>query len=424
MFLKIATMILCSSLITSVAKAADPVTSGFVTSIEPDGTFWVAHTHVKISSVAMFYPYDDKPLETASSTFHLFVGESVVIYGTRLKRTTTDPIVATRILQLAPALGEVHGTAIIDFVPTPILTSTDHIVRASGFFLRIPTTAKVTFEDPLTPASGFATNVWLDYHGTMQKDGTVVVDVATLRKNTVTPHEKKFDKKNEYDPAAVDPSSDQSEASKFFLGFDQKKLPPHQDVDLQARITRIGNSLIPTYQRSLAPDDATHFNFRFQIVDTWGFDDVFALPNGIILIPFSCVDRLKSDSELATPLAIAIAFALEKEQFRGRTAQTVLTAAEGASYAAIPLGIGPGVGIGVGLIKNHLNELQWEQVARVALCLLHDAGYDIRLAPVAIWLTTPDEAKPIEKIRLPPHAAKLYQSLGTIWQPTGYAATH
>jgi len=357
-------------------------------------------------------------------SFTPFVGEFVDVLGSARKGKSRNPILATKISQLLPASGDIHGTAIIDLVPPADSHSPDRILRADGRFLRIPPTTKVKFNDSLTPDTGFATNVWIDYHGVLQVDGTVVVDTASLRRNTVKNYEDKLDKKNEYDPAAVSPDAKQSVVSKAFLGLDVKRFPPHPDGDLQERMSRLGDSLVPAYQRSLAPEDPTRLNFRFQVVDVKELNEPMALPNGIVLVPFIGLDRLKSDSELAAPLAVAIAMALEKEQVRGRSARNTLTGARAIGYGAgafIP-GVGLAGDIAAGLTQKHLNELQIEQAGRVALCLMHDAGYDIRLAPIALWLSAPKKPKPIEEIKIPARAANLYKSLGTTWQPGSLAS--
>ncbi|MGH9562634.1 MAG: hypothetical protein ACRD3S_14375, partial [Terracidiphilus sp.] len=51
----------------------------------------------------------------------------------------------------------------------------------------------------------------------------------------------------------------------------------------------------------------------------------------------------------------------------------------------------------------------------VALCLMHDAGYDIGEAPKAWWLLNSKNPRPISRISLPHRAAYLYRILGETW---------
>jgi hypothetical protein len=361
---------------------------------------------------------DEKGGTHANPSFHPFVGEFVEVFGSTPKGKSHAPILASRVNEVPPILGDVHGTAIIDFVPPADPSVADYIVRADGFILRIPHSAGVKFEEPLTPQPGFKTNVWISYHGGLQKDGTILVSEATLRRNTVKSYEDKLHKKKEYDPAAVSPDANQSGVSKFFTGLDVKRFPPHPDADLQSRIGRIGDTLVPAYQRALPSDEPTRLNFRFQVVDVKEFNKPLALANGIVLVPYIGLDRLKTDSEIAAPIAIAIAIALEKEQVRGRPARNTLTGTAIAGDIAgifIPFAGLPG-DIATGVAQKHLIDLQLEQAGRVALCLMHDAGYDIQSAPLSMWLSAPKSPKPIEKIKMPARAAYLFKSLGTIWQ--------
>lgn len=423
---KIAALILCLSPITLTAQtlAPEPVVSGYVTSVEPDGTFAVEGWPIRFDPRVVFFVHGNDGTATSTSSFRPFVGEFVDVVGERSKgKSAPRFILATRVTQVLPDLSAVGGTGIIDLAPNANPLLPDRVVRADGRILRIPPTAKIKFDDKLTADSAFATNVWIDYQGIPQSDATILVDKATFRKNTVKAYEEKLHKKDEYDPSAVSQDEHQSEVSKFFRGIDLKKVHPHPDADLQARISRIGENLIPAYQRALAPDDPTRLNYRFQVVDLQGYKEPFSLPNGIILIPFHGLERLKSDSELAAPMAIAIAFALEKETVRGRPARNSLTGARAAGYVAgavIP-GVGIAGDIATGVTQKHLNDLQVEQAGRVALCLMHDAGYDIQLAPIALWLGEPDEAEPIEKIKMPKRSANLYKSLGTTWRPGSLA---
>jgi hypothetical protein len=63
---------------------------------------------------------------------------------------------------------------------------------------------------------------------------------------------------------------------------------------MQERVERIGNGLIPAYQRDLLADDPTKIDFRFQVVDWAKRHDAMTLSNGIVLIPEQLVAWLES----------------------------------------------------------------------------------------------------------------------------------
>ena len=84
---------------------------------------------------------------------------------------------------------------------------------------------------------------------------------------------------------------------------------------MQARIDRIGSSLIPVYQRNLPDADPVKIPFKFQLIDATNWKDALTLPTGIILIPFELIERLQNDSQVATLLADNMAVALEKQNY-------------------------------------------------------------------------------------------------------------
>jgi predicted Zn-dependent protease len=235
--------------------------------------------------------------------------------------------------------------------------------------------------------------------------------------NTVIDEEAKLLDKTDYDPAAVDSDSKQNIASKFILGRDPKKIPPYKDATLQARVNRIGASLIPVYQRSLPDSDLSKVLFHFQLIDDRKMHDAWALPSGVILIPYQIVAYLKDDSQLATILADGIASVLEKQCYRTLPAQHMMTAANLTSSAADFLfpGIGAATGIATYARNKSIQTDLVNQSGRVSLGLLRDAGYDINQAPVAWWLLATNAADKLPSTPLPPRAANLYKAIGTTW---------
>ena len=240
-----------------------------------------------------------------------------------------------------------------------------------------------------------------------------------LSGNEISRREDGMRRKREYDPAAVDYSASQGALSRHFLGLDPKKLPPHKDPVLQERIDRIGGSLIPAYQRGLAPSDPTRINFRFQVIDSEHLRHPLTLANGIILLPYQGVQRMENDSQLASLLAVSIAEVIQKDQLRYCQVATPLGVANMAGMAAgffVP-GLGLATALTTDRVAAHVLDLQQQQNGRVSLFLLHDAGYDIGQAPIAWWLLEPKRPQPIEKIKLPSRSADLYMTLGTTWHP-------
>jgi predicted Zn-dependent protease len=196
-------------------------------------------------------------------------------------------------------------------------------------------------------------------------------------------------------------------------GCDPKKFPPFKDAEMQARIEKIGNSLVPAYQRALPDSDPAKIDFRYQLIDTKLFREALTLPDGIILVPHQVVERLQNDAQLAAVVAEAMACALERQEYRAedkqKTAVAVTLAGAFVPYAG-PSIAGTGESYRLKILMTEM-----EQRGRVSLTLLHDAGYDIDQAPIAWWLLAPGKQQPLSEIEMPDRAGYLYRILGEAW---------
>lgn len=195
---------------------------------------------------------------------------------------------------------------------------------------------------------------------------------------------------------------------------------------MQSRIERIGNALVPAFQRNLSDSDPTKIHFRFQLVDQARWRDAYALPSGIILVPYQIVNRLANDSQIATILSDSIAIALEKQTLRAIPANHKMLAAQIAGTAGsifVP-GLGVATDLATSSADAHLLTQEQQQSGRVSLCLLHDAGYDLTQAPLAWWLLASTKPTGIAPVSLPARTANLYLVLGTTWRQTLSSASH
>jgi hypothetical protein len=66
--------------------------------------------------------------------------------------------------------------------------------------------------------------------------------------------------------------------------------------------------------------------------------------------------------------------------------------------------------------KNKLIAAEDDQNARVALWLMHRAGYDIYQAPLAFWLIASKKPEPIANIPIPLQTEDFYKELGLLWR--------
>jgi len=406
------------------AQDKPPAIAGYVTAVTSSTTFDVNGTHVLCDTTTQFNMAEPDGHKLIPKTpGDSYIGQAVDVYGKADKKTHT--IHATEVVTYPPDAVKRNGTAIIDAIPADAAQGNgERLLSADGYRILITPKTQTTFTAPLTSLSDIRTNVWIRYNGKQRADGVLVAEEAVFTQNGITHGEDKLREKNEYDPKSVDPSSKQSAVSKHFLGPNPKKVPPYDNPAMQARIDRIGQSLIPAYQRDLPSDDPAKINFRFQLVDQPKWNNTWALPNGITLIPRQCVERMQNDSQLAELLASDIAYVIEKQTFRQIPTRRKMTAAQAAGTAA-GLFV-PGLGLATDVADMEASSImlrhEREQSGRVSLVLLHNAGYDIHQAPLAWWLLAPKKPTPMIDTPLPERAAYLYQALGTTWKDLPAAA--
>ena len=398
----------------------DPAITGYVTRVAAPDDFDIDGYRVVTTGETELRTGTPERL-TSTHSIAPILGQRCDLWGHIEDKTHS--IRATRLVLPDPRATKVSGVAIIDYVPaTP--PGDPHRVRADGRILELSDTVlqhafvhTATTSFPATPQS-LRTNVWIEYAGERLPDGRIVVNAATLTENTIFPEEAAALKKTEYDPTAVSPDAFQSDSNRRLVGIDPTQIPPYLDKPVQDRINRIGNSLIPAYQRTLPANDPTRIHFRFQLVNEPKWYGTYALPSGIILVPWHLAHRLTDDSEFAALLAAAVATVLEKEPYRILTPSRDITVSQMATsvvvlsspVAALPLGV-----IAIRASKT-LGEVV-QQIDRVSLVLMHDAGYDITKSPEAWWTLAVKEGK--DPHRKPPwdRVRTLYAELGTTWQP-------
>ena len=351
-----------------------------------------------------------------------FVGEPITVYGQRAKDHTT--VTATRIELKVPEWKEASGSAVIDAAPVrngPLVPPGGMLLRADGYWILVPARAKISSAPPVLSANDVQPNLWLDYKAKARRDGVLVAESARFMPIVTSPAEEKLRAKVDYDPAEASKADRQSAFMAGLAGIDFKRIPPWDDKTMQSRVAAIGARLIPAYQKALPPSAPAKIDFRFEVVDAnWGLCPL-ALPNGYILVPYKAVERMENDDQLAALLAEPIATLLERQVYRIRNTLRILSAGGLASDAATFI---PGVGglaawagseaFGTGEAAVILKEMA--QAARVSLDLTHDAGFDVRQAPLAWWLLASRTRKPITDIYLPWESATLYQTIGKVWR--------
>jgi hypothetical protein len=219
-----------------------------------------------------------------------YIGQPLKVFGGKNRKSQS--ITAKEVVLPYERYTEKEGFGVIDRVLSADAAHRSQIVvRADGYPILIDGKTMSTFTAPLTSMADITTNVWIEFKGEQQPDGVIVATQAVFGRNAVGIGEEKLRSKNEYDPSKVDP---QGKVSKLLIGTKAKRIPAYDDPAGQARIDRIGASLVPDYQRALPSNDPTRINFRFRLIDVaWNF--AFAMPSGIVLVPIHVVDRMQND---------------------------------------------------------------------------------------------------------------------------------
>jgi hypothetical protein len=341
-----------------------------------------------------------------------YLGAHILIFGKLYQRKQT--IRARRVVFVPPPL-EVRGSAVIEALPAPRSGVADgRLVRADGYLILVTPHTKMTFVPPLSSVADLSPNRWIDYKGERREDGIVVASSAALAPNNAAARHEQARERADYDPEAVAPDAKQNAVGKTFLGVDPKKIPPYRDDAMQARITRIGNSLVPQYQKGLPDNDPAKLRFRFQLVDEPKWRDAMIWPSGVILVPKQVVERMEDDSQLAAVLADSIAALLEDQYYR---LQSLARKAGAAQIASLAIPVAGSVGM-FAASKAYAEAVQHaeDQSARVSLGLMSDAGYNRDEAPKAWWRLSTKEPKPLADVQLPERVQSLYEALGTTWR--------
>ena len=396
----------------------EPVLTGYVTRANSGSDFDVNGIHIVCSGVrrgALESAHGIKVSALGCPGDAPFIGEALIVDGARDEKANT--FYATRIENQSQQLGKISGSAVIVAVPaqkSKAAQSSGFVIRADGYRIRITGKTKMEWNPPLPSLVEMCAGDWIKYKGKLDAAGVLEASFVGIGPGAIGSREEKLRADNEYDPSAVPAKSRQNFLRDAVAGnFDPKKFPPFQDPEMQARIVKIGNSLIPAFQRALPASDPTKIDFRFQLIDTKLLRDALALPSGIILVPHQVVERMQNDSQLATVLADGIARILERQNYRTDREHNLTHAAMFAGpfvpYAGSDI-VGGGAYTEMGILKK-----EREQRGRVSLALLHDAGYDVNQAPIAWWLLDPWKPRSLSEIEMPERAGYLYSILGEIW---------
>jgi hypothetical protein len=290
---------------------------------------------------------------------------------------------------------ELKGFSVIERVISP---GAEPVYQVDGYRVQIVASTDKEFRQKLDSLKDVGPGIWLRFTGKRDSAGVVVAVRATfypgksgvkqpdpLQLQTRAPdHESLIDSEGRLKP--LDTKVRLSDSGGW-CGW--HKIPAEGEE--QARVRRIGMSLIPAYQGQMADDQAGKIHFRFFVIDEKVIRSELACNPGLVLVPRLVFDRLKSDDQLAAVLADGIARNLQYLRARMVASDGWLTAAEiaeNAAWVANPIA-GLAIGGAVGIAAHDINVQMELERGRLGLSLMADAGYDPWQAPEAWRLLAP-----------------------------------
>jgi len=181
------------------------------------------------------------------------------------------------------------------------------------------------------------------------------------------------------------------------------------DQPLQQRLHRIGMALIPAYQREMTDDNPSKIHFRFFAVDDNKLRSAGCLLDGAVLVSKQTIERL-NDNQLAAIAADGVACNLQRQAARTVVAtrkELGFDIALDVAGAFVP-GVGLAEMLSPGIFPDSNMAAMEEERLRIALALMHDAGFDPWQAPEAWRIAEPGKV-PANPATLPYPDSSCYQ---------------
>lgn len=378
------------------------VAEGYITSTHLPASFDINVEHILLEPGTAYGLIGEKTASTISPLRNaLHAGAYVQVLGDK----TAGPASAKIILFRDDTGRQLAGLGVIVKV---VSSGSEPVFEADGYRIRISPSTTTSFGGDLKTLAEVHPNIWLRYQAKRAGDGVLVATKAEF----IPPKPVNFKKIKALEEVEWDFQPPRSELKSTMaakqnsvlpydvsdqetvltqdgyvsFGFRKGKHRIPADQALQSRIRHIGMRLVPDYQKHLPANDPSKINFRFYAIEDDKARTEINSFEGLILVPISVVQRLKTDDELAALLADGVAFNLQRQAAR-------LVANNRASYGAEAAGLiagafVPGLGLaaeaGVLVAGGKVQQELEEQRARVALSLLAESGFDPWQAP-EVW---------------------------------------
>lgn len=357
-------LLVCGAALCAVAQdVPKPAIDGYVTAIASKGNFDVNGLLVATDTQTQYASREiskgvQRTVIDPDMVDQLRIGQAVQVFG----KTDSSGVTHAKqvIFPQTPAV-PIQGLGVVQGVDQK---ATDTILEADGYRIVITPQTDISYGPHVAKNAAIVPGLWVKYSGGWNAQGQIVASKIKITQFVLGPHEKRLIK----------------------LAQHAKIQPEMIDAQFQDRVRKIGDRLVPGFQKSMAPSDPQKINFQFLIFKKDLMYVPETLQDGRIVLPKTIVGMLQNDDQIAAVLANGIAQALEWQvphydgvQLSGKGHAQAFAV---AFFAPTPVLFMP---------IHYDTTINWDtplsvtgkEKARVALSLMQKAGYDIRQAPVA-----------------------------------------
>ncbi|MGB6691599.1 MAG: hypothetical protein WBE76_27495 [Terracidiphilus sp.] len=291
----------------------------------------------------------------------------------------------------------------------------DPVFHADGYRIRVHSSAGTAFSGGLKALADVVPGTWIHFEGVRDDTGVLVASRAEFfapgsRRALTAMGPRKAEHAPDYQPVMHDGLLD---ANGNFVNPHTKvrysdaggpcgwhRVPA--DPALQERVERIGMRLVPAFQKQLRPDNPASIPFRFYAIADDRIRSAFACNLGLVLVPKSVMERLQNDDQLASVLAEAVAFHMQRQLVTISPLHLVDDGSEVAKLTMFPAGFVAGEVVEE-IVSHEFEGRLKQELARMALQLVADAGFDPWQAPEAWRLLAPrDPPRDIRSLNYTP----------------------
>ena len=400
----------------NISAAVKPIKiHGYITNIVSPTVFEIDDVKVSRSETLIF----DLENQDAAIQFkpeNIRVGTEIEVQG--MLDDQTNELKATKVSVDLDQFRKVTNTTVLSRTPEGIIKTEkgwNGVFWADGRQIRINETTQVLFElnktekksvenaakkpkakeeaaaedefsnsEPLKDLTDVKPGMLATFEGMQQPDGAILASRIIFVKNELEKGEGNL--WNSMKITEKTPNFTEGEVGELKVSSVGKfKLLPNKEV--QEYVERIGQSLVPAYQKNLADDDPQKIHFKFYVIRDKDAN-AFALANGVVVVNSGMITTLENEAQLAAVIAHEISHATQEHTWRAMNKdKNKRKALMVGSIAAAAFG-GYGLSDSLDLINsamvNGYSRRLEDQADRIGLEYMVAANYDPREAP-RVW---------------------------------------